>query len=33
MNDAPDDVFMALELTADALRGRTGTIHYYPAFG
>jgi putative acetyltransferase len=31
--DVPDDVFMALELTADALRGRSGTIGYHTAFG
>jgi putative acetyltransferase len=31
--DVPDDVFMALELMAGALRGRTGTISYHAAFG
>lgn len=30
--DAPDEVFMALELTADALRQRAGVIRYHPAF-
>ena len=30
--DVPDDVFMALELEAGALRGRHGTIRYHPAF-
>jgi putative acetyltransferase len=29
----PDDVFMALELTAGALRDRSGTIRYHSAFG
>jgi putative acetyltransferase len=30
--DVPDDVFMAMELEADALRGKEGTIRYHPAF-
>jgi putative acetyltransferase len=30
--DVPDDVFMALELVPGALAGKTGTIHYHPAF-
>ncbi len=30
--DVPDDVFMALELEADALGQRAGTIRYHPAF-
>jgi putative acetyltransferase len=30
--DVPDDVFMALELTPGALRDRSGTIRYHPAF-
>jgi putative acetyltransferase len=30
--DVPDDVFMALELEAGALRGKKGTIRYHPAF-
>jgi putative acetyltransferase len=30
--DVPDDVFLALELIPDALRGRAGTIRYHPAF-
>ena len=30
--DVPDDVFMALELSTDALRDRAGTIRYHPAF-
>ena len=30
--DVPDDVFMALELTAGVLRGNAGTIRYHPAF-
>lgn len=29
----PDDVFMALELRARALDGRTGTVRYHPVFG
>lgn len=28
----PDNVFLALELNPDALRQRTGTIRYHPAF-
>ncbi len=31
--DVPDDVFMALELEAGILTGKTGTIQYHPAFG
>ena len=30
--DVPDEVFMALELAADALRQRAGVIRYHPAF-
>jgi putative acetyltransferase len=30
--DVPDDVFMVLELEQDALKGKTGTIRYHPAF-
>jgi putative acetyltransferase len=30
--DVPDDVFMALELKAGALRRKPGTIRYHPAF-
>lgn len=30
--DVPDDVFMAMELTAGVLRGNAGTIRYHPAF-
>lgn len=30
--DVPDDVFLALELSPDALRLRTGTIRFHPAF-
>jgi putative acetyltransferase len=30
--DVPDDVFMALELESDALKGKTGTIRYHAAF-
>jgi putative acetyltransferase len=30
--DVPDDVFMALELTPNYLRGRSGTIYYHSAF-
>jgi len=30
--DVPDDVFMIQELREGALRGRTGTIRYHPAF-
>ena len=30
--DVPDDVFMALELEPDTLKGRAGTIRYHPAF-
>jgi putative acetyltransferase len=30
--DVPDDVFMALELTANYLRGKAGTIQYHAAF-
>lgn len=31
--DVPDDVFMAIELNAGALRGRTGTIRYHEVCG
>ena len=31
--DAPDDVFMALELRPGALGGYRGVIRYHPAFG
>jgi putative acetyltransferase len=30
--DVPDDVFMAIELDAGALRGKSGVIRYHPAF-
>jgi putative acetyltransferase len=30
--DAPDEAFMALELRGSALKGKTGTIRYHPAF-
>jgi putative acetyltransferase len=30
--DVPDDVFMALELRAGALRGKAGMVRYHPAF-
>jgi putative acetyltransferase len=30
--DVPDEVFMALELEPGALRGKSGTIRYHPAF-
>ena len=30
--DVPDEAFMALELEAGSLRGRTGTIRYHDAF-
>jgi putative acetyltransferase len=30
--DVPDDVFMSMELVAGALRNRSGTIRYHPAF-
>ena len=30
--DVPDDVFMAMELSAGVLRGNAGTIRYHPAF-
>jgi putative acetyltransferase len=30
--DVPDDAFMALELEAGSLRGRSGTIRYHRAF-
>jgi putative acetyltransferase len=30
--DVPDDVFLAIELSTDALRQRAGTIRYHPAF-
>ena len=30
--DVPDEVFMALELEVGALAGRSGLIHYHPAF-
>jgi putative acetyltransferase len=30
--DVPDDVFMALELDQGILKGKSGTIHYHPAF-
>lgn len=28
----PEEVFMVLELTQDALKGRTGTVKYHPVF-
>jgi putative acetyltransferase len=31
--DAPDEAFMALELVPGALRGKSGTIRFHPAFG
>ena len=31
--DVPAEAFMAVELTPEYLRGKTGTIHYHPAFG
>ena len=31
--DVPDEVFMALELEPGALKDRSGTIRYHPAFG
>jgi putative acetyltransferase len=31
--DVPDDVFMAVELQPDALRGTTGKVRYRSAFG
>ncbi len=31
--DVPDDVFMAMELKAGALEGRSGVIRYHAAFG
>ena len=30
--DVPDEIFMAIELTQGALRGKGGTISYHPAF-
>ncbi len=30
--DVPEDVFMALELKSDALRGKTGRVKYHAAF-
>lgn len=30
--DVPEDLFMVLELQADALNGKTGTVTYHPAF-
>jgi putative acetyltransferase len=30
--DVPDEVFMALELETGALRGKSGTVRYHPAF-
>lgn len=30
--DVPDDVFMVVELVTGALKGKTGTIRYHPAF-
>lgn len=30
--DVPDDVFMAVELKPDALRGKTGRVKYHAAF-
>ena len=30
--NVPDDVFMALEMSAGILRGKRGTIRYHPAF-
>jgi len=30
--DVPDEVFMAMELTPDALTGKSGTAKYHPAF-
>lgn len=30
--DVPDEVFMAMELTAGSLAGRSGTIRYHPTF-
>ena len=30
--DVPDDVFLLLELQRGYLAGKTGTIHYHPAF-
>ena len=31
--DVPEDVFMVLELEDGALRGKSGTVRYHPAFG
>jgi len=31
--DVPDEVYMALELQPDALRGRAGCVRYHSAFG
>ena len=31
--DVPKEVFMAIELKPEALRGRTGTVKYHAAFG
>jgi len=30
--DVPEDVFMVLELDQGTLKGKSGTIHYHPAF-
>jgi putative acetyltransferase len=30
--DVPEEVFMVLELERDALKGKSGTIRYHPAF-
>jgi len=30
--DVPEDVFMAMELEPDALRGKTGRVKYHEAF-
>ncbi|MFN2444400.1 MAG: GNAT family N-acetyltransferase [Vicinamibacterales bacterium] len=30
--DVPEDVFMVLELDEGILKGKSGTIHYHPAF-
>jgi putative acetyltransferase len=31
-NDVPEEVFMVAELKEGALNGRTGVVHYHPAF-
>ena len=31
--DVPDEFFMALELKDGSLAGKSGTVHYHPAFG